>query len=336
MSRIFERVGIALSTALPAKTIIDVGRRTDTLGFDSIWLAEIYHLRSATSLAVALGDATTKVDIALGIIPTHSRHPALIAMEAATLDELNGGRHIMGLGAATRIASLHGNPVSLVTQMRESIVIIRALMEHGQVELDGEAFQMKPTRLEVPIRRGIPILVGTYAASTRMLQVAGELSDGYIDFCITPGLVRQALEIMGDAAIKAGRDPAKLEVASYFFISIHDNAAVARGAVKRAIAGYTPLVHRVWRKLGLAEANDLDPILEAVKGGGLDAGEKAVSDTLVDKVAIAGNLGYCRDRLEEYAGCGLRHAIAYGVFGPDVASALDDVAKVLLPLASGH
>ena len=268
MSKIFERVGIALSTALPAKTFIDVGRRSEALGFDSVWLAEVYHFRSATSLAVAVGDATTKIDIALGIIPTHSRHPALIAMEAATLDELNGGRHIMGLGAATRIATHHNTPVSLLTQMREAIIIIRAMMEHGEVELNGEAFQVKPTHLESQIRSGIPILVGTYASSTKMLQITGELSDGYVDFCATPALIRQAREIMSEAAIKAGRDPSKLEVGSYFFISVDDNAGAARAAVKRTIAGYAPIVHRVWRHVGLAHGDDIDPVLEAMKSGG--------------------------------------------------------------------
>ena len=278
VSKIIERVGIALSTALPAKVFIDVGRRSEALGFDSVWLAEVYHFRSATSLAVAVGDTTTKIDIALGIIPTHSRHPALIAMEAATLDELNAGRHIMGLGAATRIATHHNTRVSLVTQMREAIIIIRAMMEHGEVELDGEAFQVKPTHLEAEIRRGIPILLGTYSSSTKMLQIAGELGNGYVDFCATPALIRQAREIMGEAAIKAGRDPSKLEVGSYFFISVDDNACAARAAVKRTIAGYAPIVHRVWRHVGLADAEDIDPVLEAIKSGGLDAGEQAVSD----------------------------------------------------------
>lgn len=90
-----------------------------------------------------------------------------------------------------------------------------------------------------------------------------------------------------------------------------------------------------WREAGLVTAEDIEPVLSAFSRGGLEAATAAVSDALVDKIAIAGDPGYCRDRLREYARVGLRLPIAYQVLGPDPLLGMELIARKFLP-RRGH
>src|SRR4051794_24969898 len=108
MADFFDRIAVCGATSRPVSDVVALAKKTEEVGFDSFWLAEIYYWRSASPIAAAVGAATSRIKIGLSIVPTHTRHPSVIAMEAATLDEMTGGRFITGLGAAKRIAVNHG------------------------------------------------------------------------------------------------------------------------------------------------------------------------------------------------------------------------------------
>jgi alkanesulfonate monooxygenase SsuD/methylene tetrahydromethanopterin reductase-like flavin-dependent oxidoreductase (luciferase family) len=131
--------------------------------------------------------------------------------------------------------------------------------------------------------------------------------------------------VIAEGAHAVGRDPASVDIAAWLIISVDDDAERARAVCKRLVASYTPRPVR-WAEAGLATPEDMAPVLAAYERGGLDAAAAAVSDAYVDKIAIAGNARYCRDRLKEYVGTGLRMPIAYQVLGPDPMAALDMLA----------
>ena len=326
----FDRFGVAFWSMLPGRRLVDLGRRADELGFDSVWLAEYYHYRSIPPVATLIGSVTRRIKIALGVLPTHTRHPGLMAMEAATLDELNGGRLVMGLGAARTAAGRHGESAGPVSAMRDSLIILRRLLDGEAVTYRGKAWRVEGTKLAFPSRRGLPIYVGTYAYSPQMLKVAGALSDGVALVWCTPDLVRRACELIAEGAHEAGRDPASVDVAAYLVISIDEDAGRARAACKPLVASYTPRPVR-WREVGLATAEDAEPVLAAFERGGLEAATAAVTDAYVERVAIAGDVKYCRDRLAEYVGTGLRLPIAYQVMGPDTMAGMELLAREFVP-----
>ncbi len=326
----FERFGIALGTGHTADHLVALARRTEELGFDSFWLAEIYHQRSAIPIATLIGSATSRIKIGLGVLLTRTRHPAIIAMEAATLSELNGARLLLGLGVGRGSAVYHGSTLNLVPSLRDSLTIVRGMLTGEEITFSGQTFSVERARLNVAVRRKVPLYVGCYPFSPKALDLTGALADGVVYAWTTPQLVRQASEAIAQGAHRAGRDSSGIDVAAYFILSVDDDPAQARDACRSTVAAYTRIAHTTWRKAGLVAAEDVDPVLAAIERGGLMAGAGAVSDELVEKVAIAGEPRYCRDRLEEYVATGLRLPIAYAVLGPDRMRALEVIARELV------
>jgi 5,10-methylenetetrahydromethanopterin reductase len=325
-----DRFGVAFWNDLSCRELVSLGRRADELGFDSIWLAESYHYRSAPPVAAAIGCSTRRIQIALGILPTHSRHPGLVAMEAATLDELTGGRLILGLGAATKAAALHGVEAGPIGVMRDSVAIVRRLLAGERVTYRGKAWSIENAALGLPARRGLPLYLGTFPYSPQMLKVAGALADGVVLVWCNPDWVRRAGECVADGAHQAGRDPASVDLAAYIVMSVDDDPARARAACKPVIASYAPRPVR-WREAGLVTAEELEPVLAALARGGVERAAGVVTDALVDKIAIAGTPSDCRDRLKEYVRAGLRLPIAYQVLGPDRVQGMELIAREFLP-----
>jgi 5,10-methylenetetrahydromethanopterin reductase len=326
----FDRFGVAFWNDLSCQELRRFGQRADELGFDSVWLAESYHYRSIPPVAAAIGCDTRRIHIALGVLPTHTRHPGLVAMEAATLDELTGGRLILGLGAAIKAAALHGVEAGPLSVMRDTIAIVRQLLAGERVTYRGRAWSIANAALGMPARANIPLYVGTYPYSPQMLKLTGGLADGVVLVWCTPEWVRRAGELVAEGARQAGRDPAAVDMAAYLVMSVDPDPARARAACKPLIASYAPRPVQ-WRDAGLVSAEDIEPVLSAFGQGGLEAATAAVSDALVDKLAIAGNPAYCRDRLREYASVGLRLPIAYQVLGPDPFLGMELIAREFLP-----
>jgi 5,10-methylenetetrahydromethanopterin reductase len=328
----FKSIGVSLSSTKPVDELVATAKKAEELGYDSFWLTETYHHRSFVPIAALVGDATSRIKIGLGVFPMHTRHPALIAMEAATLDEICGGRLMIGLGVARAVAEQHGFKPRLVPSMREAHHIVRDMLDSGDqsvapVDFTGEAFTLRSTRLQFPSRPGMPIYIGAYPFSPKMLDLIGSVADGVLYVWAEPGLCKRAAETIGEAAIRAGRDPSTIDLAALLPVSVDDDAARARAACRRIVAWYTWIASKIWLRIGFATAEDVAPVLAAWDAGGLEAAIEVVSDELIDKIAIAGNARYCRDRIDEFAGSGLTSPVIWGILGPDPDRAIELMAK---------
>jgi alkanesulfonate monooxygenase SsuD/methylene tetrahydromethanopterin reductase-like flavin-dependent oxidoreductase (luciferase family) len=142
--------------------LIECIRTADACGYDSFWVPEAWEREAFTSLA-ELAVQTERIHLGTGIINIFSRTPALIAMSAATLDELSGGRFRLGLGTsgARLIEHFHGIPYNKpLTRLRETIQIVRALLSGDAVDFKGECFELRSFKLGFkPVRDNIPIYV---------------------------------------------------------------------------------------------------------------------------------------------------------------------------------
>ena len=268
MGKVFDRFAMAFSSVDDTNEVVELSGHAERLGFDSVWLAEFYPYRSAIPLATAIGMATSRIKIGLGVLPSHTRHPTLLAMEAATLDELNGGRTILGLGTARNTARQHATNVGLITQMREVLTIVRGLLDGEEVSHAGQTYTLKPTRLGSPPRKGLPIYIGTYANSPRTCRLTGELADGIIDFNPTPDFVHLGRQLLAEGAERGNRDPSEIDNTAFFFVSVDENEERARRNVRGVIADYCVGQHPYWRKTGQVRPEDIDPVLAAYRRGG--------------------------------------------------------------------
>ena len=282
--------------------LIECIRTADACGYDSFWVPEAWEREAFTSLA-ELAVQTERIHLGTGIINIFSRTPALIAMSAATLDELSGGRFRLGLGTSGPrvIEHFHGMPYNKpLTRLCETIQIVRALLSGDAVDFKGECFELHSFKLGFkPVRDNIPIYVA--GLSPKSLQQIGEVADGWL-----PTHWPRARLADGAAQIRAGaessrRDPGQIEIAPFVNVVVSDDLKKARNQARLPLAYYVggmgDYYHDSLSRLGFAA--EADRIREFWQTGRRKSAIAAVTDEIVDSIAICGSIEHCRARLDE-------------------------------------
>ncbi len=284
------------------RELIECVRAADGCGYDSFWLPEAWERESFSTLA-QIAMQTERIGLGTGIINVFSRSPALIAMGAATVDEISGGRFRLGLGTsgARVIEDLHGIGFEKpLTRLREAIAIIRGLLSGERVDLDGECFKVARFKLGFkPVRADIPIYIA--ALSPKSLVQLGEIADGWL-----PTHWPRTELARGIAEIQAGRELSahgvkQIDIAPFVNVVVSDDARRARDEARLPLAYYVggmgDYYHRSLAGLGFQE--EADRIRALWQAGRPKEAIKSVTDRVVDAVAICGTLESCRARLRE-------------------------------------
>ncbi|MGA2529528.1 MAG: LLM class flavin-dependent oxidoreductase [Acidimicrobiales bacterium] len=329
------RLGVSLSNETPVADTIALAVEAEKLGFDEIWLPESSHGRGLFTVAAQLAANTERAGIGIGIVNPFWRHPSVIAMEAATLDEATGGRLKLGLGAALWTLRALGEADSRterpIAAMTEAIEIVRAMVAGGPQPAPAIYTVRSDVHLDFPlVRPRVPIYVG--AVNARMLQLSGALADGVELGAITsPGYTSWAWAHVAEGARSAGRDPASLDLVSNVLISVDHDARTARDATRHVLAYYLHRVEGVVVEHSGADPDQVRRIRQAVLSAGVAAGADAVTDDLIDVFAAAGDPDHVAARLAEFVASGLRGLLAWYVFGPDPLDGLALLASEVAP-----
>lgn len=297
--------------AYDRQVVLRTARLADDLGYDSVWVPEAWGYEQFQLLAeIAL--ATKRLRVATGIANVFSRSPGLLAMSVATLDEISEGRAVLGLGTSGKlvIESFHGIPYRKpLTRLTDTIRIVRALLRGDRLDptlsasMDLRHFklEMRPRRAEVPI----------YVASLqeKAIRRIGELADGWLPTFWPFEHLADGRALLAEGAVAAGRDPAALDVAPFVAVVPLDDVAAARAMVKPLVSFYIggmgTYYHALFCRYGFRENADLVRGLYAA--GQRKEAAAAVSDALIDAIAICGSPAFCRERLAEWrrAGAGM-------------------------------
>ncbi len=330
-----RRLGLALANEGPIAETVALGVEAERLGLSEVWLPESGHGRGVFTVAATLAAATRRIKIGIGIVNPFWRHPSLIAMEAAALDEASGGRLMLGLGAALWTLRALGEADERtrrpLTAMVEAIRIVRGLLR-DEPGVDGQVFAVRRTaRLDFRTQRNnVPVFVG--AVNARMLRAAGALADGVqLGAIVSPGYVRWAWQQIARGAASASRDLSQIDLASNVLVSVDADARAARDAVRHVLAYYIHRVEPVVLSTSGADLDELERIRHAVLSEGVDAGARLVTDGLIDIFAAAGDPGHVAQRLREYLQAGLHGVLAWHVIGPEPARSLRLLAEVVGP-----
>jgi len=209
--------------------------RAEALGYDDVWLADERFFREVYATLSAFAQSTRRVRLGPCVTDPYSRHPALTAMAVATLDEIAGGRAVLGIGAGVSgLAELGIDSSRSATAIREGIDLIRRLLAGETVTVKGE-ISFQEGRLDfTPSRADIPI----YVASQRPAgcRVAGRVADGAImQGALAEPLVRFLRDTVHGAALEAGRDPRRIELVARLNACIHDDRRAARDAMRPTV-----------------------------------------------------------------------------------------------------
>ena len=198
--------------------------RAEEVGFDSVWVEDHLLLRpegrepqglwECWSVVAALAAVTSRVEIGTYVACTAFRNPALLAKMADTVDEISGGRLILGLGAGWNETDFtaFGFPFDhLASRFEEALTIIRILLRAGRTDFDGVYYAARDCELRPrgPRRAGPPILVGS--SGPRMLDITARLADAWNGACNTADQYEPLRERVNAACVAVGREPASLE-----------------------------------------------------------------------------------------------------------------------------
>jgi coenzyme F420-dependent oxidoreductase len=304
------RIGLTLPRTedVSRRDIVDIVRQAETLGYDSVWVGESWGRDGFTWLA-QLACHTHTIKLATGITPIYSRSPALIAQTVASLDELSGGRAILGLGTSGPIVVEHWHGVPFerpLRRTREYIEIIRLALRGERVNYKGEIFQLRGFRLAfTPPRPAVPIYVA--ALGPQNLRLTGELADGwlpiYLDVAHLPELQRE----LARGAEQAGRPVQAIDVAPYILACVSEDVEAARALVRAHLAYYIGGMGTFYANLIARYGFDdeVDGVREAWSRGDRRAAAGRVTDDMVARLAICGTPREGRAQLERYRAAGV-------------------------------
>jgi probable F420-dependent oxidoreductase len=291
--------------------------RAEAAGFDAVWTPEFY-TRSAVVTVARMATTTRSVRVGSSIAYAVGRSPLTLATEARSLDEVCGGRFVLGLGTGTRrmMSSWHGaDPDGPATRMEELVPLLRRLwrLHEGPVTHHGRFYDLDiaPTaEVDPPPRADIP--VWTAGVNPRMVEVAGRVADGLLGHPLfSPAYLAEVVRpAVARGADRAGRDPAAVTLAGVVICAVDADEERARREAAGQLAFYAaPRAYRgVLAAAGFGAA--ADRIREAFAAGDHDGMVRAVPDAMVDALAVAGTPVQVHSGLRRFAGV-LDHVIVY-------------------------
>ena len=283
-------------------------RSAEQAGVESIWIPEAWGRDAFLTLAT-IARVTEHVKLGTGIVNVYSRSPATLSMAIATLDELSEGRAILGLGSsgAGVVERWHGiryeHPLSRV---RETVEVIRLALSGATTNFQGSLFRVGGFRLAMDSpKRKIPIYIA--ALGPEMLRLAGKVADGVLLYLCSLQAIPGAISEVRKGADEAGRSLENFEFAALLPAAVSEDRREAQTIVARAIAYYVGGMGTYYRRTitQAGFASEASKIYEAWQRGDRLSATKAVSEQLLDSVAVAGSSSECGRKLEAFRSKGV-------------------------------
>ncbi|NOX63243.1 MAG: LLM class F420-dependent oxidoreductase [Chloroflexi bacterium] len=298
---------------------VDMVLEAERLGYHSVWAAESYGSDAVTPLAW-LGALTQTIHLGAGIMQMPARTPANTAMTAMTLDQLSGGRFLLGLGMSGPqvVEGWHGQPYGKpLAKTREYIAILRAIFRREEkLVFEGEYYQIpyrgpgatglgKPLKSILHGRADLPIYLA--AIGPKNVALAAEIADGWLPIFFSPrhydAVFREHIE-RGFARAGNGKSMADFDIAATVPVVVGDNLEECRNQVKPFIALYVGgmgarkanFYYNLACRFGYEDA--ANAIQDAFLSGNRGAAIAAVPDDLIDEVALVGPKERIAERLQ--------------------------------------
>lgn len=248
------KLGVPGQIMPPAARAIELARRAEADGFDSVWwpchlmgwhpdsvwtpdLTPLARTQpnphvylEPLAMMGAAGAATERIAVGVAVTDLIRRHPAMLAQAALTADHLSGGRAILGLGTGER---LNVTPYGLdwdhpVGRMEEGIRVMRLLWgADGPVDFEGRFFRLRRAVLGLSPLDGRAPPVWVAAHAPRMLRITGTLADGWLPTKMDPDDYRSRLGAIEAAAREAGRPGAVEPGMLAYVLAAPDEATLA-------------------------------------------------------------------------------------------------------------
>jgi F420-dependent oxidoreductase-like protein len=325
-------------------------KAAERLGYHSAWTAEAYGSDAVSTAAWILAH-TSKLKVGTGIMQIPARTPACTAMTAMTLNQLSGGRFLLGIGPSGPqvVEGWHGVPYGRpVTRTREYVAILRKIFARQEpVAFDGKEYQLpyggpgatglgKPLKSILEADPSIPIYTASITPSG--VRCAAEVADGFFPVWMNPERFDLFAEPIREGLAKAGSNKtlAQLDVAPFVTCIIGDDLAACRQPVKANLALYVGgmgareknFYNDYAKRLGYEQA--AVAIQNLYLAGKKAEAEAAVPDQLVDDTALVGPKERIRERLQAWKEAAKKNHVGTMLIGARQPEAYQLLAEELL------
>jgi len=296
----------------PAADVPGLIELAEQVGFGAFWKGESNSTDPIVMLS-AVASRTKKIKLGTAIYHIYGRSPVTLGIQAATLQDLSGGRLLLGLGVANKsIAGWHGGVFDRpLKRAREYIDIVRKVAAGERVEYEGEIYQTgKRFQLSwKPSQPNFPIYLA--GLGPQMTKLVGKISDGVFINMATPAKVKEIAARVREGAIEAGRDPSKIEIVAKSRVSLNPDRNLARAKLRQVLTFYNLADHYRDLIAQMGFGAESQHIRDEYARGGFKAAQAAVSDTLVANLpTIAATSGEeVRERLQPYLEAGATRVI---------------------------
>jgi 5,10-methylenetetrahydromethanopterin reductase len=283
------RSGVVLQPVDRPDEFADIVTEIEQLGYSQLWLTDSsLHARNCYCYLTLAAGRSSRMLLGTAVTNPATRHPAITAAAAATVDEISAGRMVVGIGAGDRPLLALGLRPSPLADLEAAVRGIRSLWSGTTVDLEAPGFSLAGAHLRFPARPDIPVYVS--ASGPKTLELAGRIADGVIMLVgLFPEAVKWALEHVRRGADGAGRAVPHVAVFAYGMIDEDEEAALAAA---RSIAAWFPqTAPHVCNLAGLAP-EIADRVRAGYSGGEFQEAASAAAllpDEFVRKVALSGN-----------------------------------------------
>jgi F420-dependent oxidoreductase-like protein len=294
-------------------------QEAERLGYDSVWTAEAYGSDAATILAF-IAARTSRIRLGSAIFQMPARTPAMTAMTAATIDQLSGGRMLLGIGSSgPQVAEgWHGQRFARQLQRtREYVAIVRKALARERLEFQGETIELplpdgpgKPLKLMIaPVQERLPIYLA--AIGPKNTALAGEVADGWLPTFFSPEHVADVRELLQEGATRSGRSLEGFDIAPVVNAYVSDDLERSRDLMRPGLALYIGgmgsreqnFYNRLVQRYGFeAEAREIQDLYLA---GEKEQAARAIPTELIDLVSLCGPPDVVRRRLAAFREAGV-------------------------------
>lgn len=302
-----KRVAVTLPGGPRVKDTIARVQWAEANGYTDAWFGD-GGAPDALTLAAILGDHTESIRIGIAVTPVYTRAPTVLAATGYTVAQQLPGRFVMGLGSSSKAMMTGWNGIPLEkprTRVVETVQLVKSMLAGEKSDFQGETLTSKGYR-QPPLETPPPVYMA--ALRPKMIESAAEHSDGVI-FNLWPKRALPKMIEHVEIGAKRGGKTTTPEVVNRFMVCVTDDKASARDAFRAAFAPYyaTPQYNAFLDWAGYKEAAAAIREGWAAKDRGKTTG--ALTDEIVDEIAVIGSADECRERIRWALDTGIDTAI---------------------------
>lgn len=320
------RFSVRVNNDLGFAELLRLAVAAERAGFDQLWVSNDLFLRSAPVLAGALAAGTARIGLGIAVMNPYSVHVSELAMMAATLQEVSGGRFLLGLGAGSEqflgwAGLTRAQPLATT---RTALACLRALLGHQDVDraLLPEWFGAQ-SMLKFPLARPVPVYIG--AMGPKMLEMAGRHADGVLPLLYPP---ERYAGVRAQVLAGAAHRQRDVDLPACFWVSLSDDPAAAKAALAEKLAYYGPSISAPVLAAAGLRPQDFAPAARLAHDGHQAA--QLIDDRMLS-LGVAGDVTDVVARCRMLVRMGARHLSFGPPLGPDPVAAIRLLGDQVLP-----